>query len=84
LPELPEVEAARRVIERVAVGRRIVEVRCADDDSSVVEGVIETFKVKELEKLQCVDYVRTTFSWIADYPPGDPRDKDKCHREVDE
>ncbi|PYM98034.1 MAG: hypothetical protein DME08_08600, partial [Candidatus Rokuibacteriota bacterium] len=31
MPELPEVEAARRVIERVAVGRRIVEVRCADD-----------------------------------------------------
>ncbi|PYN70423.1 MAG: formamidopyrimidine-DNA glycosylase, partial [Candidatus Rokuibacteriota bacterium] len=31
MPELPEVEAARRVIERVAVGRRVVEVRCADD-----------------------------------------------------
>jgi len=31
LARLPEVEAARRVIERVAVGRRIVEVRCADD-----------------------------------------------------
>ena len=31
MPELPEVEAARRVIQRVALGRRIVAVRCADD-----------------------------------------------------
>lgn len=31
MPELPEVERARRLVERVAVGRRIVRVRCADD-----------------------------------------------------
>jgi formamidopyrimidine-DNA glycosylase len=31
VPELPEVEAARRVVARVARGRRIVEVECADD-----------------------------------------------------
>ena len=31
MPELPEVEAARRVVERVARARRIVEVQCADD-----------------------------------------------------
>jgi formamidopyrimidine-DNA glycosylase len=31
MPELPEVEAARRVLERVAVGRRLTSVRCADD-----------------------------------------------------
>jgi formamidopyrimidine-DNA glycosylase len=31
VPELPEVEEARRLAERVARGRRIVEVRCADD-----------------------------------------------------
>src|SRR3989442_1296893 len=31
MPELPEVEAARRVAERVARGRRIVDVWCADD-----------------------------------------------------
>jgi hypothetical protein len=61
-----------------------VEVRSADDNNSVVEGVCESAKVKELEKLDCVDYVRTTFSWIADYPPGDPRDQDKVARESDE
>jgi formamidopyrimidine-DNA glycosylase len=31
MPELPEVERARRLVERLAVGRRIVRVRCADD-----------------------------------------------------
>jgi len=31
VPELPEVEAARRTAERVAAGRRIVSVWCADD-----------------------------------------------------
>jgi formamidopyrimidine-DNA glycosylase len=31
MPELPEVEVGRRLLERVAVGRRIERVRCADD-----------------------------------------------------
>jgi hypothetical protein len=61
-----------------------VDVRSADDDTSVVEGVCETAKVHALEKLDCVDYVRTTFTWIADYPAGDPRDQDKVDREIEE
>jgi hypothetical protein len=58
-----------------------LQVRSANDDNSVVEGVIESAKVHDLQKMGCVDYVRTTFTWIADYPAGDPRDKDKCNRE---
>jgi hypothetical protein len=61
-----------------------VEIRSADDDTSVVEGVIESSKIHALEKLECVDYVRTTFTWIADYPPGDPRDQDKVERELED
>ena len=38
MPELPEVEAARRLATRVAVGRRIADVWCAPDPI-VVEGV---------------------------------------------
>lgn len=38
MPELPEVEAARRLAMQVAVGRRIRAVRCADDPI-VFEGV---------------------------------------------
>jgi hypothetical protein len=60
-----------------------VDVRSADDDTSVVEGVVESSKVHDLQKLDCVDYVRTTFTWIADYPAGDPRDKDQVNREYD-
>jgi formamidopyrimidine-DNA glycosylase len=38
MPELPEVEQGRRIATKVALGRRIVDVRCADDPI-VFEGV---------------------------------------------
>ncbi len=53
-----------------------MEVCNADDDLSVVDGQIETYKVHALEKLDCVDYVRKVFSYDANFPPGDPRDRD--------
>jgi hypothetical protein len=53
-----------------------VEIYSADDDNSVVEGCVESHKVPEIEKLDCVDYVRKVMTYIVDYPPGDPRDKD--------
>jgi hypothetical protein len=53
-----------------------MEVCSADDDNSVVEGQVETCKIHEMEKLDCVDYVRRVFSYDANYPPGDPRDRD--------
>jgi hypothetical protein len=51
-----------------------MEVSNADDDNSVVEGTIDVCKVHELQKLDAVDYVRTVFTYDAEYPPGDPRD----------
>jgi formamidopyrimidine-DNA glycosylase len=39
VPELPEVEAARRAAQNIAAGRRIVEARVADDPI-VFEGII--------------------------------------------
>ena len=53
-----------------------LEVINADDDNNVVEGTINAFRVHELEKLDCVDYVRKVLTWEANYPPGDPRDVD--------
>jgi hypothetical protein len=47
-----------------------------DDANGAVEGTIETAKVKSLEKLEFVKYVRTVFNYVADYPPGDPRNLD--------
>ena len=48
----------------------------ADDDNSTVSGQIELDKVHGLEKLECVDYVRKVFTYDANFPPGDPRDRD--------
>jgi hypothetical protein len=53
-----------------------MEINNADDDTSVVEGCIESCHIEVLEKLECVDYVRKVFSYDANYPPGDPRDRD--------
>lgn len=53
-----------------------MDVASADDDNSVVQGQIETRKVHDLERLDCVDYVRKVFTWDANYPPSDPRDRD--------
>ena len=51
-------------------------VESADDDNSTVCGQIELDKVHGLETLVCVDYVRKVFTYHANFPPGDPRDRD--------
>lgn len=45
-------------------------------DDGVVTGQAESGKVDALEHLPCVDYVRRTFTYDANFPPGDPRDRD--------
>ena len=65
------------------ITRAGLSVSTSDDSNGVVEGTIPSAKVHDLQKLDCVDYVRTSFTWIADYPPGDPRDLDKVAREWD-
>jgi len=47
-----------------------------NEDVAAVEGSVETNQVHLIERMEFVDAVRTTFSYIADYPPGDPRDRD--------
>ena len=58
-----------------------VEIYSADDANNVIEGAAESHKVHEIEKLECVDYVRKVMTYIVDYPPGDPRDKDEPEEE---
>jgi hypothetical protein len=53
-----------------------MDISKADDDNSVVEGSIDSGRLHELEKLDCVGYVRRVFSYDANFPPGDPRDRD--------
>ena len=47
-----------------------------DEPNGVVEGTIETAKIKSLKQLDFVKHVRSVFNYIADYPPGDPRNLD--------
>jgi len=47
-----------------------------DNDQSTVEGTIESQKVHDLKKIPRVRYVRAVMTYTADYPVGDPRDKD--------
>jgi hypothetical protein len=53
-----------------------MEIVSTDQDNSVVQGTVDATRLAELEKLDCVNYVRVVSTYIADYPPGDPRDKD--------
>jgi hypothetical protein len=54
-----------------------VSVDNVDDENSVVEGTVDVQKIRDLEKLDCVDYVRTVFTYDADFPAGDPRDTNR-------
>jgi hypothetical protein len=58
-----------------------LDVFSSDDEECIVSGCIETFKLPQLEKIECVNYVRTVMTYIADYPVGDPRDKDLAEDE---
>ena len=56
-----------------AIGLEVVDVNL---EECVIEGSIETGKVTELKKVPGVSYVRSVFTYTADYPCDDPRDKD--------
>lgn len=60
-----------------------MEISSSDEENGVVEGSIESKNLRDLKNLPCVEYIRSVFTYIADYPPGDPRDKDGAH-EADE
>ena len=88
IASLRAAEYARKMekgdLVRLKTGSAVMCVDSVDNDQSVVGGCIETPKVKDLEKLDHVRYVRRVFSYTADYPVGDPRDLDKCEDECGE
>ena len=65
-----------------AAGLEIVDTNA---DEGVVEGSIDADKVHDLKKVPGVSYVRSVFTYTADYPVGDPRNKDEdegqCERD---
>jgi hypothetical protein len=50
-------------------------------EQGMIEGYVDAGKVAQIDKLPGVEYVRSVFTYVADYPPEDPRDLDKCVRE---
>ncbi|HEX4796284.1 MAG TPA: hypothetical protein VH370_21015 [Humisphaera sp.] len=54
-----------------------------DNEQSTVEGTIESQKVHDLKKVARVRYVRAVMTYTADYPVGDPRDKDGADSDVE-
>jgi hypothetical protein len=70
-----------KVIEELK--QRGMEISTANKDQCFIEGSVESRKVAEIDDLPGVEYVRTVFTYVADYPPGDPRDLDKVGREAE-
>ncbi|HEY8749852.1 MAG TPA: hypothetical protein VIM11_17850 [Tepidisphaeraceae bacterium] len=63
-----------------------LEVSNINTDEGVIEGSIDADKVAQLKNVAGVCYVRSVFTYTADYPCGDPRDKDGteiCETEED-
>jgi hypothetical protein len=74
LDELPE-ERTHEVVKKLeAAGLAVSQV---DDNRSVVEGSVEHCKVDGLKSVENVRYVRTTLHYSVEYPPTDPRDRNK-------
>ena len=63
-----------------ALGLQVVD---TNPDEGVVEGNIEADKVGDLKKAPGVSYVRSVFTYTADYPVGDPRNKDEDEGEYE-
>lgn len=67
-------EQTHRVVERLRASG--LEVSRVDDELSVVEGTIDAARAHDLKHLTHVRYVRSVFTYLANYPPGHPRDLD--------
>jgi hypothetical protein len=67
-------EQTQEVVDRLRAAG--LEVSKVNDDQSIVEGTIEASRAHDLGHLPHVRYVRSVFTYLADYPPGDPRDRD--------
>jgi hypothetical protein len=56
-----------------AAGVDVSNINC---DEHIIEGCVESEKLKEVGNVAGVEYIRTVFTYAANYPPGDPRDRD--------
>ena len=60
-------EQTLEVVGRLKTAGLCVE--SVDNDNSVVEGCVETARLHDLQKVGCVRYVRSVFTYEAEVPP---------------
>lgn len=78
-------ETPERPFDQIIESLKQAGMQVADvcKERCVVEGTVDASKVCQIDDLPGVEYVRTVFTYVADYPPGDPRDLDKVGREAE-
>jgi len=81
LEDLNDEETCEVVKQLVAYGMTVDSV---NNDTSFVEGSIQSQKVHGLNKVPKVRNVRSVRSYTVDYPVGDPRDLDGPEQVCDE
>jgi FlaA1/EpsC-like NDP-sugar epimerase len=59
-------EQTKRVVKELE--SRGLQVDSVDNDNSVVEGTVETARLREIESAPSVRYVRKEFTYIAEFP----------------
>ncbi len=70
-------ECAEKIEETVNALRTLaMEIENTDPDNGVVEGTLAADHLPHIRTWPCVEYVRVEFTYIADYPPDDPRNLD--------
>jgi len=81
LDDLNDEQTQEVVKQLQAAGLQVSNV---DNDQSTVDGIIDALKVHDLKHVPRVRYVRTIMNYTADYPPGDPRDKDGAEEQIED
>jgi hypothetical protein len=71
-----------QTIERLK--REGMTISTADVEQGVVEGCIESSKLCTIDRMPGIEYVRSVFTYVADFPSDDPRDRDGVDREATE
>lgn len=67
-------EQTAEVVQRLQAAG--LDVSSVNDEQSLVEGTIDAARAHDLKAVRNVRYVRIVFTYAANFPPGDPRDRD--------
>jgi len=60
-----------------SLGMEVVDINA---EEGVIEGSIDSARVAELKTVPGVSYIRSVFTYTADYPANDPRDMDSAEK----